>query len=374
MGAVLSGVAGAIVVHTGERQCVVHVGSGLHAEIARLAPPSRTAAVIVDDAIFATHGMAVVAALRNDGRRVSVHRMECREDQKVLATVERLSRELTEAGADRGALVVAVGGGIVGDVAGFVAASFLRGLPLVQVPTTLLAMVDASIGGKTAVNLRLADGTLAKNMVGAFWQPWAVVADVLTLSTLDERQMRAGLAECIKHGMIADRELRPFIISNRQAILAREAGVLSELVRRSVAVKAGVVARDEREAGERALLNLGHTYGHAIEARCSEQVNHGEAVAIGLVAASAAAVQAGLMKPAEAAEVRQQIAEVGLPVQLPVPLRAKILLDAMGVDKKRRRGRIALVLPRGDGTAVVVPEAEPELIAAGWRAVGASMD
>jgi 3-dehydroquinate synthase len=266
-----------------------------------------------------------------------------------MVSVERVWAAMLQAGMQRGDALVALGGGVVGDLAGFAAATFLRGIPLIMAPTTLLAMVDASIGGKTAVNLRLPTGGLGKNLAGAFHAPAWVLCDVDTLATLSDRDFRCGMAECIKHALIADPSMLPWMRGACASILARESATLEELVRRSAAIKAAVVSRDEFERGERAHLNLGHTFGHALEAVLHDRLRHGEAVAIGLVAAIAASKAAGWWPEADPDDVDA----------------------AMGFDKKGSGGRRRLVLLRGLGQPGVLDDATDAVVDAGWSAVGA---
>jgi 3-dehydroquinate synthase len=266
------------------------------------------------------------------------------EAQKSREQWSRLTDGLLDLGLGRDGAVVAVGGGVIGDLAGFVAATYLRGIPFVQVPTTLLAMVDASVGGKTGV-----DTPHGKNLVGAFHPPAAVLADPITLTTLPARDYAAGLAETVKHGLIADADYFAWIESHAEALLAREPGTVAELVARSVAIKAAVVARDPLERGERAILNAGHTVGHAVEHVLGYRLLHGECVAIGLVAECALAeVLTGL--PTEVRpRVAALLARLDLPTTIPVEAQDGRLLVAMRLDKKNRAGAVRCALPRALG-------------------------
>jgi 3-dehydroquinate synthase len=295
------------------------------------------------------------------------------EAAKSLETVADVAARMLDGGIDRGGAVVALGGGAVGDLAGFVAAAYMRGIPCVQVPTTLLAMVDASVGGKSAVNLLRGDGTLAKNMLGAIVQPPLVVVDPECLATLPPRELRSGLAECIKHAIIADEAMLGWIAARADAIRAADPSTLLELVDRNVRIKAAVVAGDEREDGPRAALNLGHTFAHAIESSMHAACTHGEAVAIGLVAASRLA--AALGAPAAGAleeRVRSTLGAVGLPTGLPAPRPASVMRAAMASDKKRRGGALRLVVPFAAGDVRTGIAATDEAVDASWRAVGAT--
>ena len=287
------------------------------------------------------------------------------EEHKRLATVERLVEELAGLGADRDSVLVALGGGVIGDMTGFVAAMYMRGIRYVGVPTTLLAQVDSSLGGKTGVNL-----AAGKNLVGAFHHPLAVYADIRTLGTLPGAELRAGLQESVKAGIIRDRGLFEFLESESTAVLAGDAEALTRVVAASVRVKAEVVSADEREGGLRMILNLGHTLGHAIEAATGyKQLLHGEAVAWGMVAAVGIAARRGTVSAEEAERMERVIRAYG-------PLRgftaeASELVALTAKDKKNRSGARSFVLPVGIGDAVVVKDVgEAELMVAAERIVG----
>ena len=247
----------------------------------------------------------------------------------------------------------------------------MRGVRLTLVPTTLLAMVDASFGGKTGVNRPLPDGGLAKNMVGAFWPADLVVCDTDTLATLPDRELRAGLAECIKHGLIEGTQTLAALESELDGVLGRDPDVLPSFVARSAGVKAGVVRRDFRESGERATLNLGHTFAHAIESRANLGLLHGEAVGIGLVAAAAASVAAGLAPVGLVDRVRGLVDRCGMPITLPAGASGELegMRRAMGLDKKAEAGVLRLVLMREVGAVEVVSDPGVEVVDAGWAAV-----
>ncbi|TVQ52793.1 MAG: 3-dehydroquinate synthase [Phycisphaerales bacterium] len=340
-------------------------------ERVRAVAPARQAMLIVDDSVKDSHGNAAAASVRNAGYDVHIHTVTASEQNKSLETVRGLYDAMLAAGIDRTSPVIAVGGGIVGDTAGFAAASYLRGVPFILVPTTLLAMVDASIGGKTGVNHPLPGGGLGKNLIGAFWQPRHVHIDPQTLTTLDDREFRSGIAECIKHGVIADPDLLAFLEPNAAKILKRDDAILTELIARSVPIKVNIVVRDEREAGERALLNLGHTFAHAIEAMPELGLRHGEAVAIGLVAAAHAAGELELLEDEDRARIAALIEACGLPVRLPREVAADDLLRLMQFDKKARDGVVRLVLPFRLGAARIVEDTPASVTERAWRAVGA---
>lgn len=279
------------------------------------------------------------------------------ESHKRLATVERLLEELAEAGADRDSVLIAFGGGVLGDMTGFLAATYMRGIRYVQVPTTLLAQVDSSIGGKTGVNL-----AAGKNLAGAFHHPLAVYADVSTLATLPAGELRAGLQESIKAGIIRDPELFALLERQRERILDGNAEILSEVVAASVRVKAGVVNADERESGLRMILNLGHTLGHAIEAATKyKQLLHGEAVAWGMLAAIRIAAKRGLIAATDSDRMQSLIRAYG-PMK-PFQAEAEPLVSLTAKDKKNRSGARSFVLPTGIGSVTIVRDvSERELL------------
>lgn len=283
-----------------------------------------------------------------------------------------LSEKLLDLGFGRDLAIVALGGGMVGDLAGFVAATFTRGVPWLMVPTTLLAMVDASVGGKTGV-----DTPQGKNLIGAFHPPAAVIADPETLRTLPDAVYRAGLAEAVKHGLVADAAYFEWLAREAAAIGRRDEALLVRLVHRSVEIKGRIVSEDEFETGPRAVLNAGHTVAHAIEAVSGYSLAHGEAVAIGLLAESALAEEMGLATPGLRDQVEALLSQLGLPVALPEDYRVEDLLAAMGHDKKNRDGAIRFALPAGlgrmarDGERWTVA-APPERIGAALRTVGAT--
>lgn len=358
----------------GEYEIAVRRGglAGLGAGARRVAPNARRVTLAMDEAVQKPWGEQARASLEQAGFQVATLALKADESHKSLASVERVWASMLQAGMQRSDALVALGGGVVGDLAGFAAATYQRGIPLVMAPTTLLAMVDASIGGKTAVNLPLPSGGLGKNLAGAFHAPSWVLADISTLGTLSDRDFRCGLAECVKHALIADPSLLDWMLSNRAAIVARDPGVLETLVARSAAIKAAVVSRDEFERGERAHLNLGHTFAHALESLLHDEVRHGEAVAIGLVAAAAASKAAGWWASADADGLAGRIAQLGLPTRVPRPVDADALRAAMGFDKKAEGGRQRLVLLRAPGQPGVLVDPAPAVVTAGWSAVGAA--
>ena len=337
----------------------IHIGASLLARgQAWVGLPRAARAVIVSNAtVMALHGQALRAGLAGIYGEVSILLLPEGEVHKDWATLNLIFDHLLATGCDRKTVLIALGGGVIGDMTGFAAACFMRGVSYVQVPTTLLAQVDSSVGGKTAVN-----HPLGKNMIGAFHQPLRVLCDLDALRTLPERELSAGLAEVIKYGPIADGEFLGWIESELDALLARDVKALAHAVQRSCEIKAAVVGADERESGLREILNFGHTFGHAIEAGLGYgQWLHGEAVGCGMVLASALSVQLGLM-PASFVERMQRLLErARLPVLAP-RLGTARYLELMRVDKKAQGGAIRFVLIEDIGRAVVRP-APDELVA-----------
>jgi 3-dehydroquinate synthase len=313
-------------------------------EIAKLGEFSSVH-VLASPKVWRAAGKAVKPVITGDTSQ-NVHLFDDAETQKNMRTVELLCRKLTSAGADRKSLIVAVGGGVVGDVAGFVAASYLRGVALVHVPTTLVAQVDSSIGGKTGVNL-----PEGKNLVGAFFAPRLVVIDIDLLRTLPERQFRSGIAEVIKYGVIADAELFAYLEQNMEKLLGRDRDALDYLIPRCVEIKADVVSRDERESGLREILNFGHTFGHALESVTKyRRYLHGEAVAWGMIAAALLGRKLGITGADEVSRVASLIRRMGKIPDWP-RVAAKILIAAMFSDKKTRAGKLRFVLSSRVGEA-----------------------
>jgi len=313
-------------------------------EAVRARAPHAECALFCDGAVAGTLGVRAQSALERAGYRVTVGRLEPGEQWKTLDAVRDLYDVLLGARLERRAPVIALGGGVTGDTVGFAAATYLRGVPFVQCPTTLLAMVDSSVGGKVGVNV-----PQGKNLVGAFHQPVVVVVDPLALTTLPTRELRCGLAECIKHGAIRDAGLLDFIEREHASLLACDPDALTELVQRNVAIKAAVVMADERESGVRAHLNFGHTFAHAIEATVGYgELLHGEAVGLGMIAASVLARRLGVCGDEVPRRLRELVASVGLPTVASLPSDER-LLEAMSLDKKVAGGRLRFVLPIASG-------------------------
>ncbi|MFA9477262.1 3-dehydroquinate synthase [Phycisphaerales bacterium AB-hyl4] len=333
--------------------------------LVREASPHDRAALVVDEQIASSHGRVAARSLSAADYDTQVANMPTGEKHKTLGTVRGLYEVLLNARLERKSPVVALGGGITGDTAGFVAATYLRGVPLVQCPTTLLAMVDASVGGKVGVNV-----PQGKNLIGAFHQPTLVVIDPDTLRTLPERELRCGLAECVKHAVIRDEALFDWLEDRRDDILKLDSDTMTTLVERNVAIKAAVVMEDEKEAGVRAHLNFGHTFAHAIEAGTEYGTyHHGEAVSLGMVAATRLAVDRGLCRAGVLDRLVTLLEAVGLPTSAEDLPAAEKLLDLMRSDKKVADGRIRLVLPTRLGEVVIVNDAPDEAIAAAWGAL-----
>lgn len=338
------------------------IGRGLLDELARLvgaACPARRYAVITDSHVSTRYGAHVVARLRDATLPAELFEFPAGERNKTRETWAALSDRLLDRQFGRDAAVVALGGGVVGDVAGFVAATYLRGIPYVQVPTTLLAMIDSSVGGKTGV-----DVPAGKNLLGAFHQPRLVVADLAVLESLPPQQVASGMAEAVKHGVIGDAAYFAALEREPEAIAARHPDALERVVRRSVEIKAAVVAADERESGRRAVLNFGHTVGHAIEATGRFGALHGEAVAIGMAYEARLAEVLGIAERGTAARLTGLLERYQLPLDLPDAANVDALIAAMQLDKKARDGAVRFALPEaigrmhaeGSGWTVVAPE------------------
>ncbi|MAB83587.1 MAG: 3-dehydroquinate synthase [Phycisphaerae bacterium] len=333
----------------------------------------RRILMVVDSAVADTHAVQVEDSLVAGGFRVERCTVEADERRKTIETIQDIYQAALKAGLDRHDAILGIGGGLTGDMAGFAAASYLRGIDLVTIPTTLLSMVDASVGGKTGVNLPLpgGDARLGKNLAGAFWQPRLVLADPLVLGTLDDRQRRCGLAECVKHGLIDGPQLLDLIDAGLDAILDADPEAVASLVEHAVRIKVGVVQDDEREQGRRAVLNLGHTFAHAIEPIKPLDLLHGEAVSIGLVAAIGISGELGLLEGDWAADFIGRLERIGLPIRLPRTIATTELIDRMGFDKKIRAGHHTLVVPIRPGHVEIVQDVPEAAIAGAWSSVGA---
>ena len=317
---------------------------------------SGKAVIITDDNVKDLYADDLYRDLTDAGFHVSVLEVPAGEEQKTLESAGSLYEQLTEGYAERSTPILALGGGVIGDLVGFVAATYMRGVPLVQVPTTLLAQVDSSVGGKTAV-----DHGRLKNMIGAFYQPCLVVADVSTLKTLPEDELANGMTEVIKHAAILEAGLFDYLEMNIDEARARDAGVLEEIVTRNVRIKAGVVAQDEKEAGLRAVLNFGHTVGHAIEAVSGFAIKHGQAVAIGMVTEAEISCRMGNFDRDSVSRLRNLLVKAGLPVAVP-DFDIDAVTTAMQHDKKVIANKIRFVLLDAIGEAYITDDVSPSLV------------
>ena len=366
-----------IPVSLGARSYEILIGDGLLDEAGdRLAPllARRFVVVVVDENVAAALGARLQAAFGRAGISAAFITIAPGEASKSFAGLERLCEALLAAGVERGDLIVAFGGGVVGDLTGFAAAILKRGCRFAQIPTTLLAQVDSSVGGKTAIN-----ASAGKNLVGAFHQPSLVIADVSTLATLPGRQMRSGYAEIVKYAALGDGAFFDWLEAHGDALLAGDRAAQADAVAQSCRMKARIVAADERETGERALLNLGHTFGHALEAGFgfSDRLTHGEAVAAGIGLAFDFSVAKGLCPAADAARIKAHLRSKGLPAGLrdidgATALAAPALLNLMMQDKKNQNGLLTLILARRIGEAFVEKNADAAAVQDFLHAAGAA--
>ncbi|HEY2659046.1 MAG TPA: 3-dehydroquinate synthase [Caulobacteraceae bacterium] len=353
----------AVDVGLGERAYQVLIGPGLidqaGAHIRPLLKRARTA-IVADETVARLHGQRLRAVLTSAGIEATLIAIPAGEASKSFEQLAALCDALLALALDRGDLIIAFGGGVVGDLAGFAASIYKRGVDFVQIPTTLLAQVDSSVGGKTAI-----DTPRGKNLIGAFHQPRLVLADLDVLATLPDREVRAGYAEVVKYGMLGDFDFFQWLEAHSAAVLAREPDALAHAVHRSVTMKAEIVAEDEREAGRRALLNLGHTFGHALEAEVGfgDALLHGEAVALGCAQAFRFSAAQGLCSSQDAQRVEQAVVAAGLPARLDQipggPFAADRLIEHMTQDKKAEGGALTLILTRGIGDAFTAKGVDP---------------
>ena len=352
-----------VAVPLGERSYDVLIGPGLINQSGRLIASRLGAAkygIVTDENVAGLYLETLEAALREDGEYVGAIVLKPGEATKSFRELEPLSERLLEMGLERGDLVIAFGGGVIGDLAGFAAAILRRGVRFVQMPTSLLAQVDSSVGGKTGI-----DTPQGKNLIGAFHQPSLVLADTDVLKTLPARELRAGYAEVAKYGLLGDAAFFTWLERNWQRVFAFEAEPLTYAIETSVKAKAGIVGRDEMERGERALLNLGHTFGHAFEAWCgySDRLLHGEAIAIGMCVAFRFSEALGSCSKGDANRVAAHFQAVGLPTRIgQIPGNkpdVAALLRLMGQDKKVRKGKLTFILVRGIGSAYIARDVSP---------------
>lgn len=347
-----------VVVKLGQRSYTIYVGKGLLGQRSLIQPHvSTTRLLVVTNPIVGP--LYLTQTLRSlEGFESEVLILPDGEENKTLEVINRIFDTLLRGCFSRDSTLVALGGGVIGDMAGFAAACYQRGVPYIQIPTTLLAQVDSSVGGKTGVN-----HSLGKNMIGAFHQPSCVVADTDTLNTLGEREFRSGIAEIIKYGLIRDVEFFCWLEKSLNALLERDPQALSYAIVRSCENKAAVVGADEREAGVRALLNLGHTFGHAIETAFGYgRWLHGEAVAAGICLAADLSTLLGWLGHSDVLRIKALIARAGLPVRMPDELDDSQMLELMSVDKKVRGGRMRFVLLRGIGDAMITDQITTEAL------------
>jgi 3-dehydroquinate synthase len=352
MSAKKTGIPERVRVELGERSYDIVIGKGLLSQVAEYLRPlklGKRGVIITDTNVEPLYAGALCDALGKGGFTADVLSVPAGEASKSLRQANRLFEKLPSHGLDRQSFIIALGGGVVGDLAGFVAASYLRGLALVQVPTSLLAQVDSSVGGKTGVNL-----PQGKNLVGAFYQPKLVLADTDTLRTLPERELRSGFAEVIKHGAIRDAEFFEWLEREYKRVLALDPEAVAHVVRRCCEIKAEVVSADERESGLRALLNFGHTVGHAMETLSDYSgLLHGEAISMGMCCGARLSVRRAGLSEAEAQRLRDLIVASGLPTRLGNTFKKGELLEAARLDKKARDGKLRFVLLKRLGKAFV---------------------
>lgn len=343
----------------GSKSYEIHIAAGLLARVGASLKEigfGGKVVIITNPTLKRLYGDLLAQSLDQDGFRAATLEVPEGEEQKSLETAGRLYGELSHRYAERTTPILALGGGVIGDLAGFVAATYMRGVPLIHIPTTLLAQVDSSIGGKVAVN----HGHL-KNMVGAFYQPRRVISDIATLKTLPPKEFANGLAEVIKSAVIRDGDFFAFIEANLAKIRGLNEAVLEEVVFRSASIKAEVVARDELDWGLRNILNFGHTIGHAIETVSDFKIEHGGAVAIGMVAAATISKRMGILDNSEFKRLKGVIKELGLPTEI-AGHKAPEILQAMKHDKKIVAGRIRFILPRRMGEAFLSDEVDLSLV------------
>lgn len=349
-----------IAVDLGQRSYTVRVGAGVLGKLGDMVatlPKAKSVVLVADSTVAELYGPAALKALRSSGLTATMVDFPAGEAHKNLHTLSHLFDELfaVRPAVDRNTVLVALGGGVTGDIAGFIAATALRGLRFVQCPTTLLADVDSSVGGKTGV-----DHPAGKNLIGAFHQPSGVLIDVETLRTLPSGELQSGLAECVKHAMIRDESLLGFIEANVDVILGLDGHILTDLVARNVAIKAAVVSADERETGVRAHLNFGHTIGHAIETLVGYgNMTHGQAVALGMIAACRMACRRGLVGQELVGRLVETLRRLGLAVRQEA-LDAGRIWEIMQHDKKTSGGQVRMVLPAGCGQVDVYDDIRPD--------------
>ena len=369
-----SGTVANVRVELAERSYDILIGANLIADAgAHLAPLLRRPRVVIvtDASVAGLHLGSLQTGLEAAGIRSDAVVLPPGEATKEVGRLSGLLDSLLDLRVDRNTTLLALGGGVIGDIGGFAASIVLRGIDFVQLPTTLLAQVDSSVGGKTGINTRH-----GKNLVGSFYQPAMVLADTGALATLPGRELLAGYAEVVKYGLINDAPFFAWLEENGSRLLAGDQDAMRRAIETSCRAKAAIVAADERETGDRALLNLGHTFAHALEAEAGYGAGllHGEAVAIGMVMAFDLSVQLGLCPPADADRVRRHLADAGLPTRIPgnLPRDAEALLERMRQDKKASEGRLTFILARGIGQSFITRDVPVEAVRALLREAVAS--
>jgi len=346
-------------VRLGSNSYEIHIGSGILIQTGHQLKQNGFAGnlvIITNPVVKRLYGDTLKQNLARDGFRVITLQVPDGEEQKSLEVAGRLYNELTNSYAERTTPILALGGGVIGDLAGFVAATYLRGVPLIQIPTTLLAQVDSSIGGKVAI-----DHDQLKNKIGAFYQPKLVITDIATLKTLDTKTLVDGLAEVIKYAVIRDKELLTYIEGNLDKIKSLDDRALEEIVFRSAKIKAEIVEKDEKDLGLRAILNYGHTVGHAIESASDFKVEHGKAVAIGMLAAAKISNRMGILDKNELLRLKSLIERAGLPTKIP-NLKVKEIIQTIKHDKKILRGKLRFILLKSLGSVFITDEVSPSLV------------
>jgi len=347
-----------LLVDLDNRSYSIHIGSDTLssvAELLELLKLSKHLVVVTNDVVAPLYLKQVISLLENAENNVDCVTLPDGEQHKDAASLNAIYTHMLEHNCDRGTTIVALGGGVIGDMAGFAAATYMRGIPFVQIPTTLLAQVDSSVGGKTAIN-----HPLGKNMIGAFYQPRSVIIDVTTLDTLDERHFRAGLAEVVKYGVIADADFYSWLEHNVSRLLGKDPAALEYAIKTCCSIKAGIVAQDETEHSVRALLNFGHTFGHALEQLCGYgTILHGEGVAVGMAVAARISAQRGLCSAADVARLDDVLLQCGLDIRAPQGFTPEQFVAAMMRDKKVSSGTLRMVLTHGIGASDVHPLADP---------------
>ena len=339
-------------VELAERSYNIMIGSGMLKDIGRTIEKfefSNKAALISNPTVYDLYGKTVSESLKASGYELIEVLLPDGEEYKSLASTEKIYEALLKAKLDRKSALIALGGGVIGDITGFAASTYMRGIDFIQIPTTLLAQVDSSVGGKTGVN-----HPLGKNMIGAFWQPRLVWIDTATLETLPRREFLSGLGEVIKYGVIWDEDFFAYLECNRDKILRLDKEALTHIIRRSCEIKAEVVSKDERESGLRAILNYGHTIGHAIETITGyKKYLHGEAVAIGMYMEARLSQQLGLIENKAVARIKALIDSYELPSEMPEGIKINDLMEKMQIDKKTVGGKLHFVLPEKIGSVII---------------------